>query len=210
MQLVRFARIYHFWYLQTWNMTVRDPSITCTGVGGFQCDCRYGRILIKIIKICHAICTYQAAKHSQPPKYLAQYSITAKGCKWLGTTSNSEPQMALHQDMSSHLHLPCCQTFTTSKIPDPIQHDNQRLSMAWHHIKLRAANGLASRYAKPSAPTRLPNIHNLQILGYAWANWSNFSWNKMARTLRILPPQILVNNTYYFNRINTTFQYPAI
>ena len=67
------------------------------------------------IKICQAICIYQAANHSQPPKYLAQYSTTTIGCKWLGTTSN-----------------------------------------------LEAADGLASRYAKPSAPTRPPNIHNLQ------------------------------------------------
>ena len=238
------------------------------------------------IKICQAICTYQAAKHSQPPKYLARYSTTTKGCKWLGTTSNSEaadglasryakpsaptrppnihnlqntwpntawqpkvvnglaphqtqePQMALHQDMPSHLHLPGRQTFTTSKIPGPIQHDNHRLQMAWHHIKLRsrrwpcikicqaictyrtakhsqppkylaqysmttkgckwlgttsnsgAADGLASRYAKPSAPTRPPNIYNLQTTWICLSKLKQFSRNKLERTLQIIPPQI--------------------
>ena len=215
-------------------------------------------------------------------------------------------QMALHQDMPSHLHLPGCQTFTTSKIPGPLQQDNQRLQMAWHHIKLRsrrwpcikicqaictyqaakhsqppkylahystttkgckwlgttsnseAADCLASRYAKPSAPTRLPNIHNLQN------TWPTTAWQPkvvnglaphqtqepqmalhqdMPSHLHLpgrqtfttsnhldMPEQtkhfiletnwkerfkyshhryLLKNNTYYFNRINT-FQYPVI
>ena len=163
------------------------------------------------IKICQAICTYLAAKHSQPPKYLAQYSMTTTGCKWLGTTSNSgaadglasryakpsaptgppnihnlqntwpntawqpkdvnglaphqtqEPQMALHQDMPSHLHLPGRQTFTTSKPP-----------------------------------------------GYAWANYSNFLETNWKERFKLSHHRYLLkNNTYYFNRINT-FQYPVI
>ena len=94
----------------TWPTTARQPKVV-NGLAPHQLrSCRW-----PYIKICQAICTYQAAKHSQPPKYLAHYSMTTKGCKWLGTTSNSG-----------------------------------------------AADGLTSRYAKPSAPTRPPNIHNLQ------------------------------------------------
>ena len=170
------------------------------------------------IKICQAICTYQAAKHSQPPKYLAQYSMTTKGCKWLGTTSNSgaadglasryakpsaptrlpnihnlqntwpttarQPkvvnglaphqtqklQMALHQDMPSHLHLPGRQTFTTSKYLAQYSMTTKGCKWLGTTSNSGAADGLASRYAKPSAPTRPPNIHNLQN------TWPNTAW----------------------------------
>ena len=145
-------------------------------------------------------------------KYLAQYSMTTKGCNWLGTTSNSgaadglasryakpsaptrppnihnlqntwpntawqpkvvnglaphqtqEPQMALHQDMPSHLHLPGRQTFTTSKYLAHYSMTTKGCKWLGTTSNSEAADGLASRYAKPSAPTRPPNIHNLQIL----------------------------------------------
>ena len=114
------------------------------------------------IKICQAICTYQAAKHSQPPKYLAHYSMTTKGCKWLGTTSTQKLQMALHQDMPSHLHLPGRQTFTNSKYSSQYNITTKGCKWLGTTSNSEAADGLASRYAKPSAPTRPPNIYNLQ------------------------------------------------
>ena len=71
--------------------------------------------------------------------------------------------MALHQDMPSHLHLPGCQTLTTSQ-KYPSQYNTTTKGCKWLGTtsSAEAADGLASRYAKPSAPTRPPNIHNLQ------------------------------------------------
>ena len=72
--------------------------------------------------------------------------------------------MALHQDMPSHLHLPGCQTLTTSQ-KYPSQYNTTTKGCKWLGTtsNAEAADGLASRYAKPSAHTRPPNIHNLQI-----------------------------------------------
>ena len=185
--------------------------------------------------------------------------MTTKGCKWLGTISNSEaadglasryakpsaptrppnihnlqntwpttarqpkvanglapyqtqePQIALHQDMPSHLHLPGRQKFTTPKLPGPLQHDNQRLQMAWHHIKLRSCRWpcnkicqaictyRAAKHLQPPNHLDMPEQTKHFILETNWKERFKYSHHRY----------LLKNNTYYFNRINT-FQYPGI
>ena len=114
------------------------------------------------IKICQAICTYQAAKHSQPPNTWPTTAWQPKVVNGLAPHQTQKLQMALHQDMPSHLHLPGRQTFTTSKYSSQYNITTKGCKWLGTTSNSEAADGRASRYAKPSAPTKPPNIYNLQ------------------------------------------------